>query len=44
VRSKYKEVAILVKATESAIKQIKEELSSIENLKEPFIRLYMSAG
>jgi len=34
----------MIEATEAAIKQIKEELSSIENLKEPLIRLYMAAG
>lgn len=34
----------MIEVTEAAIKQIKEELSSIENLKEPLIRLYMAAG
>jgi len=37
-------VAALIKATEAAIKQIKEELGSMDNLKEPLIRLYMAAG
>jgi len=37
-------VVALIQATEAAIKQIKEELSSIDDLKEPLIRLYMSAG